>query len=63
MTNKQILSYILTHIHMHGMDDPKEFREVLEAIPEIFKKAEKYNELVLFQEYKEIINNAEEKDI
>lgn len=63
MTNKELLTYILSHIHIHGTDDSKEFREVLEAIPSLFKKAEKYDELVLFQEYKEIINNAEEKDI
>ena len=60
MTNKEILGYILTHIHAHGTDDLMEFRQVVESIYEIFRKAELYDEMKEYEEYKQIIKEGSE---
>lgn len=58
-TNKELLTYILSHIHMHGTDDLMEFRTVLEALPTVFHKAELYDESEKYQEYKKSIEITE----
>ena len=59
MTNKQIFGYVIAHMHMHGTDDPKEYREVVESLVQIFYKAEKYEELQQYEEFKELIKGSE----